>query len=94
MGGGEHGDYNIEGIGNDFVPDTMDMSLVDKVIKINDEDAFGGARELAKREGVFAGSSSGVAFSAAKKLAEELRRLGTLTEVEGVAFRYFWYAGK
>ena len=72
MGGGEHGDYNIEGIGNDFVPDTMDMSLVDKVIKINDEDAFGGARELAKREGVFAGSSSGVAFSAAKKLAEEL----------------------
>ena len=72
MGGGEHGDYNIEGIGNDFVPDTMDMSLVDKVIKINDEDAFCGARELAKREGVFAGSSSGGAFSAAKKLAEEL----------------------
>ena len=72
MGGGEHGDYNIEGIGNDFVPDTMDMSLVDKVIKINDDDAFGGARELAKREGVFAGSSSGGAFSAAKKLAEEL----------------------
>ncbi len=72
MGGGEHGDYNIEGIGNDFVPDTMDMSLVDKVIKINDDDAFGGARELAKREGVFAGSSSGGAFSAAKKLADEL----------------------
>ena len=72
MGGGEHGDYNIEGIGNDFVPDTMDMSLVDKVIKINDEDAFGGARELAKREGVFAGSSSGGAFSAAKKLAAEV----------------------
>ena len=51
MGGGEHGDYNIEGIGNDFIADTMDMSLVDKVIKINDDDAFGGARELAKKEG-------------------------------------------
>lgn len=72
MGGGEHGDYNIEGIGNDFIPDTMDMSLVDKVIKINDDDAFGGARELAKREGIFAGSSSGGAFSAAKKLAQEI----------------------
>lgn len=68
MGGGEHGDYNIEGIGNDFIADTMDMSLVDEVIKINDDDAFNGARELAKREGIFAGSSSGAALAAAKKL--------------------------
>ena len=68
MGGGEHGDYNIEGIGNDFIADTMDMSLVDKVIKITDDDAFGGSRELAKKEGIFAGSSSGGALSAAKKL--------------------------
>ena len=68
MGGGEHGDYNIEGIGNDFIADTMDMSLVDRVIKINDDDAFGGSRELAQKEGIFAGSSSGGAFAAAKKL--------------------------
>ena len=46
--------------------------VVDKVIKINDDDAFSGARELAKREGIFAGSSSGGAFSAAKKLAQEI----------------------
>lgn len=50
MGGGEHGDYNIEGIGNDFIADTMDMSLVDRVIKITDDDAFGGSRELAKKK--------------------------------------------
>ncbi len=68
IGGGEHGDYNIEGIGNDFIADTMDISLVDRVIKINDEDAFGGARELAQKEGLIAGSSSGAAFTAAKKL--------------------------
>ena len=68
MGGGEHGDYNIEGIGNDFIADTMDMSLVDSVIKINDDDAFGGSRELAQKEGIFAGSSTGAAFAAAKKL--------------------------
>lgn len=40
MGGGEHGDYDIEGIGNDFIADTMDMSLVDRVVKITDDDAF------------------------------------------------------
>lgn len=68
MGGGEHADYNIEGIGNDFIADTMDMSLVDKVIKIDDNDAFYGARELASHEGIFAGSSSGAALAAAKKL--------------------------
>ncbi len=68
MGGGEHGDYNIEGIGNDFIADTMDMSLVDEVIKITDNDAFVGVRELAKKEGIFAGSSSGAAFAAVQKL--------------------------
>lgn len=68
MGGGEHGDYDIEGIGNDFIADTMDMSLVDEVIKITDTEAFAGARTLAKKEGVFAGSSSGAALAAAKKL--------------------------
>lgn len=68
MGGGEHGDYDIEGIGNDFIADTMDMSLVDEVVKISDNEAFSGARELASKEGIFAGSSSGAALSAAEKL--------------------------
>ena len=68
MGGGEHGDYDIEGIGNDFIADTMDMSLVDRVIKITDSEAFENARELAKKEGIIAGSSSGAALADAKKL--------------------------
>ena len=70
MGGGEHGSYDIEGIGNDFVPDTMDMSLVDRVVKITDAEAFAQVRLLAKTEGIFAGSSSGASLAAAKKLAE------------------------
>ncbi len=70
MGGGVHGDYDIEGIGNDFIADTMDMSLVDQVIKITDTEAFQGSRELAKKEGIIAGSSSGAALAAAKKLVE------------------------
>ena len=69
MGGGAHGDYDIEGIGNDFIADTMDMSLVDQVVKITDAEAFDGARKLARKEGVFAGSSSGAALAAAKKFA-------------------------
>ncbi len=68
LGGGEHGDYNIEGIGNDFVADTMNMALVDQVIKVSDDEAIAGSRELAAKEGIFAGSSSGAAFAAAKKL--------------------------
>ena len=68
MGGGEHADYDIEGIGNDFIPDTMDMSLVDQVVKVTDNDAFRAARTLARTEGIFAGSSSGGVLAAAKKL--------------------------
>lgn len=68
MGGGEHADYNIEGIGNDFVAGTMDMSLVDKVYKVNDGEAFGAARQLAAKEGIIAGSSSGAALVGALKL--------------------------
>jgi Cysteine synthase len=70
MGGGTHGDYDIEGIGNDFIADTMDMALVDQVIKVTDTEAFQGSRELAKKEGIIAGSSSGAALAAAKKLAD------------------------
>lgn len=70
IGGGEHGEYDIEGIGNDFIADTMDISLVDKVVKVTDDDAFSGSRLLAAKEGIFAGSSSGAALSAALKLIE------------------------
>lgn len=70
IGGGEHGDYEIEGIGNDFVAETMDISLVDEVVKVSDTDAFAGTRELAFVEGIFGGSSSGAALAAAKKFAE------------------------
>ncbi len=72
IGGGEHFDYNIEGIGNDFIPDTMDIGLVDKVVKVNDEEAFATVRDLARNEGIIAGSSSGAAMAAALKLAKTI----------------------
>ena len=89
IGGGEHADFNIEGIGNDFVADTMDITLVDKVIKVNDEEAFNGARELASKEGIVAGSSSGAAFAAAKKLAEEVDGARIVNVLPDRGDRYF-----
>ncbi len=72
IGGGEHADYEIEGIGNDFIADTMDVSLIDRVFKVTDDEAFGASRELAAKEGILAGSSSGAALAAALKLAETI----------------------
>lgn len=72
IGGGEHADYDIEGIGNDFIADTMDVTLIDKVIKVTDTEAFETSRILAAKEGILAGSSSGAALSAAIRLADEI----------------------
>ncbi|MDD7403551.1 MAG: cysteine synthase family protein [Butyribacter sp.] len=89
IGGGEHGDYNIEGIGNDFIADTMDISLVDKVIKISDDEAFQASRELAKKEGIFAGTSSGAALAAAIKLAKEVEPSNIVVVFPDRGDRYF-----
>lgn len=89
MGGGEHGDYDIEGIGNDFIADTMDMSLVDRVVKMTDSEAFEEARELAYSEGIFAGSSSGAALAAAKKLIADGARGNIVVIFPDRGDRYF-----
>lgn len=89
MGGGEHSDYNIEGIGNDFIADTMDMNLVDKVIKITDDEAFDMSRNLASEEGIIAGSSSGAAMAAVIKLSREVENVNIVTIFPDRGDRYF-----
>ena len=89
MGGGEHHDYNIEGIGNDFIPETMDISLVDSVIKVNDDEAFAGSRELACKEGILAGSSSGAVYAAAKKLCQSVKNKNIVIVLPDRGDRYF-----
>ncbi len=89
IGGGEHSDYDIEGIGNDFIADTMDISLVNKVIKVCDKDAMETVRELAKKEGVLAGTSSGAALWASLKLAEEVKDKDIVTIFPDRGDRYF-----
>ncbi len=74
IGGGEHADYDIEGIGNDFIADIMDITLIDQVIKVTDDEAFEASRLLAAKEGVLAGSSSGAALAASLKLADRIEK--------------------
>ncbi|KEJ01876.1 cysteine synthase A [Clostridium botulinum] len=89
MGGGEKESYDIEGIGNDFIPDTMDMNLVDKVIKVNDEEAYEMVKLLALKEGLIVGSSSGAAVSVALKLAEKIDKGNIVTILPDRGDRYF-----
>lgn len=89
MGGGEHSDYNIEGIGNDFIAETMDMSLVDGVVKVTDSEAFSAARQLARTEGIIAGSSSGAAMAAVTKLLPRIAGGNVVTVFPDRGDRYF-----
>ena len=89
IGGGQCGTYKIEGIGNNFIPETMDMSLVDDVIKVNDEEAFDAVKLLAKKEGLIVGSSSGAAFAAVLKLAEKIEVGNIVTIFPDRGDRYF-----
>lgn len=89
IGGGQCGTYKIEGIGNNFIPETMDMSLVDDVIKVNDVEAFDAVKLLAKKEGLIVGSSSGAAFAAALKLAEKIDKGNIVTIFPDRGDRYF-----
>ena len=67
---GVAGKHKIQGIGAGFVPDTFDASLIDRVVTATDEEAFEGARLLARRYGILAGISSGAAFSVAVRLSK------------------------
>jgi cystathionine beta-synthase len=64
--------YKVEGIGEDFLPSTLDLSVVDKVITVNDKESFLWARRMVKQEGIFCGGSSGSAIAAALKYAQTL----------------------
>lgn len=75
---GESGPHGIQGIGAGFVPDTLDTSIYDEVLTVRTEDAFDAARELAAKEGVLAGISSGAALSAAKIVAQRPENEGKM----------------
>jgi len=68
---GPKGGYTVEGIGQDFVPDNADLSLVDRAYSIPDREAIATARELLQKEGLLGGSSSGTLIAAALRWCRE-----------------------
>lgn len=75
---GVPGKHKIQGIGAGFVPSTYNPDVVDEVITVTDDDAFAGARKLARTKGLLVGISSGAAFSAALALARKDENAGKL----------------
>lgn len=75
---GVPGKHKIQGIGAGFVPSTYNPDAVDEVITVTDDDAFAGARKLARTKGLLVGISSGAAFSAALALARRDENAGKL----------------
>jgi cysteine synthase A len=70
--GGAPGKHKVEGIGVSFVPETFHRDVCDRIVAVNDDDAFGMVKRLAAEEGLVGGSSSGAAVFAAVELAREL----------------------
>lgn len=66
--------YKVEGIGEDFLPSTMDFSVVDEVIQVSDRESFVMARRLVREEGLFVGGSCGTAVAAALRYAQGLSK--------------------
>ncbi|MDY6197967.1 MAG: cysteine synthase A [Sodaliphilus sp.] len=75
---GVPGKHKIQGIGAGFVPSTYNPEAVDEVVTVTDDDAFAGARKLARTKGLLVGISSGAAFSAALALARKDENAGKL----------------
>ena len=70
--------YLVEGVGEDFWPETFDRSLVDRYVTVSDRDAFLMTRRLAREEGLLVGGSCGLAVVAAVEVAKELGREATI----------------
>jgi cysteine synthase len=87
--GNPPGPHKVEGIGVSFIPKTFDRSVCDAIIMVSDDDAFATVRDLARKEGVLGGSSSGANVFAALQIAKQLGKgKRVVTVIPDAAERY------
>ncbi|MFH2095308.1 MAG: cysteine synthase A [Bacteroidota bacterium] len=91
LAGGQPGNHKIQGIGAGFIPEILDMSLINDVVGVSDEDALNTARLLAEKESILCGISSGANVRAALELASKPENTGkkTVTVICDTGERYF-----
>ena len=89
LSGGPWGAHRIEGIGDGFVPDVLDLEVLDGVVQVGSDEAIAMARRLAREEGIFCGISSGCNLAACVKLAAHdarYRRIATIVNDNGLRY--------
>lgn len=81
--------YKVEGIGEDFLPSTMNLKILDEIVRVTDKECFAAARDLVRKEGVLCGGSGGAAVAGAVKYAEMMGKpMRIIVHLPDTALRY------
>lgn len=88
LSGGNPGPHKIQGIGAGFIPETLDLKVVDEIIQVSNEDSFAKAKELGRVEGILAGISAGAALHAATEVAKKYEGKNIVVIIPDTGLRY------